>query len=304
MHNILELIQWAYTIPSILLYGIFSIRLGNRILLKNDPKFKNSFFILIFTKGCVDITVLISVILLSRLTTISQFYSFYLNNYYLLHVMHFLTTTCYTIMFEIMFINSFTRAVAICKPTKYEIWVSNKRLYLYITISTVIGLIIGSISATYQSEYVFDSEKDKLLPLYIDPNSSYFISFYTLGLYLPLLIISLILNLIAVRQLKKKNINSLANKKSDVNLQFFSIVNFIVFLIFGIIYIMRAIAFFVDIEMIAIVGQQLIPYILDAATIGLFYLSCATSPQLKDLFLFRQQISYKTTTAIKIITKV
>ncbi|CEF70194.1 Hypothetical protein SRAE_2000482800 [Strongyloides ratti] len=206
-------------------------------------------------------------------------------------------------MFELMFITSYTRAIAICKPTKYELWVSNKKIYLYIVISICIGLIIGSVSATYESKYVFDLGNDRLLPLYINSDSSYFIAGYTLGLYLPLLITSLILNSIAVGQLKMKKIDSSINNKADVNLQYFSVISFIIFFIFGTIYISRAIAFFVDIELIAIIGQQIIPYVVDAATFGLFYLSCITSSQLKKLCFLRKQSLKKTLITVKNITK-
>uniref|UniRef100_A0A0N5A0Q0 G_PROTEIN_RECEP_F1_2 domain-containing protein n=1 Tax=Parastrongyloides trichosuri TaxID=131310 RepID=A0A0N5A0Q0_PARTI len=263
--------------------------LGRNIYIKNDPKFNNSFNVLIFFKSVIDVINCTNLILLSRCTSFSKLQPIYENNDYLVNILHFISTTGYTIIFEISFLISFSRFVAVCVPLRYNRLISNMQLNIYVFISIVIGLIIGSISATYSSEYVYDKKTEKMLPVYVDSTSSYFITIYTLGLYLPLTVISFIMNSITIHCLRHKYTLDSKEKRMEVNLQIFSVISLIVFILFESVYMLRAFAFFLNSPKLMILGQEILPFLVDAATYGLLYVSIATTPQLRRMFISRRK---------------
>uniref|UniRef100_A0A0K0F0R4 G_PROTEIN_RECEP_F1_2 domain-containing protein n=1 Tax=Strongyloides venezuelensis TaxID=75913 RepID=A0A0K0F0R4_STRVS len=287
--NLLAIVQLSYELPSYILYIIFTIQLGYK-LIRKEKTFSNSFYILIFYKGLTDIILHTLLFLLVKMPRMLVFRDFFQMNSYLCSIFYLISTPCYTITFEIMLIMSINRYIAVGQPIMYERLFQNYLIYIYIFITLVIGGLIGVISSKFDCSYVYSDFLERLYVSYTTDDITSFVLAYTFGFYIPLVVISFILNVITIKKLKVKNFISCMSVSPDMRLLVYTFFSFVMAIFFLSVYILRVISIFTHDNFYNIIGSTSLPYIIDVETYGSFYFSLFTNPQLLNMFCFRKMV--------------
>uniref|UniRef100_A0A0N5C107 G_PROTEIN_RECEP_F1_2 domain-containing protein n=1 Tax=Strongyloides papillosus TaxID=174720 RepID=A0A0N5C107_STREA len=267
--TVLDIFQISYEIPLYICYTIFTIQLGYK-LIKKEKAFSNPFYILVFYKGVTDITLQTTIFLLAKITVISSFHDFFQKNSHLCSVFYLLTTPCYSITFEVMLIMSLNRYIAVREPLMYSKLFKNYLVYIYIFTTIVIGGLIGVISSHFDCTYMFSSDIERLYITYTTEDIISFVLAYIFGLYIPLIIISLILNIITIRKLKVKNLISSMGSSPDMRLLIYTLFSFGMAIVFLSSYILRVVSIFTGNKIYNIIGTISLSYIVDIETYGSF----------------------------------
>uniref|UniRef100_A0A0K0F0R5 G_PROTEIN_RECEP_F1_2 domain-containing protein n=1 Tax=Strongyloides venezuelensis TaxID=75913 RepID=A0A0K0F0R5_STRVS len=273
--NPFDIFQLVYEIPSYFCYVMFTVQLGFR-LIRKEKTFSNSFYILMFYKGVNDITLQTTIFLLIKVTIFSSSHDFFRMNSYLCFIFNLITIPCYAVTFQVMLIMSINRYIAVGQPIMYERLFQNYIVCIYISITLVIGGLIGFISLNFDCSYAYSSI---LKRMYISFDKSDIISFvlaYTFGLYIPLIAISFILNIITIKKLKIKNFISSMGSSPDMRLLVYSLFGFVIGIVFLSVYILRIVGIFTSIKLFNVVGTASLSYIIDIETYGSFYFSLYT----------------------------
>uniref|UniRef100_A0A0N5C109 Serpentine receptor class gamma n=1 Tax=Strongyloides papillosus TaxID=174720 RepID=A0A0N5C109_STREA len=273
--TLIDIFQLVYVIPSYICYTIFTIQLGYRLIRKEET-FSNPFYILIFYKGVTDITLQTTTFLSIKITIFSYFHDFFQTNSYLCSVFYLFSTFCYSITFQIMLIMSLNRFIAVGKPILYKKIFKNYLVYTYIFITLVIGGLIGVISSTFDCTYVYSSMLERFYISYTTNSIIPFVLAYTFGLYIPLITVSFIFNIIAIKRLKVRNVISSVGSSADMRLFIYTLFSFVVAIIFLSVYILRVVSIFTGDKLYDIIGTTSLPFIIDIETFGSFYFSLFT----------------------------
>uniref|UniRef100_A0A0N4ZP46 G_PROTEIN_RECEP_F1_2 domain-containing protein n=1 Tax=Parastrongyloides trichosuri TaxID=131310 RepID=A0A0N4ZP46_PARTI len=271
MLGYITIIQWTYTLPSLIFYYYFTILLTYEICIKKNHEYNNGFYPLILLKSYADIITITNSFLTLRLPRHSIFSNFYLNNQYLASVQYFETGLTNTIMYIISFLISFNRFIAIKYPLRYSFWFSSKIVKIYILLSILFGFVIGYLIITFKPYYKWN---DYIGVYYISFKDKYigiFTVFYTLFFFLPIAITATIMNLISAYELSKYRKSISIETKKELYLFFYTVINFIAFLIFFLYFSFRSCHIIFNIPILQKIALISAPWIIDIETFGLFY---------------------------------
>ncbi|CEF68943.1 GPCR, rhodopsin-like, 7TM domain and 7TM GPCR, serpentine receptor class v (Srv) family-containing protein [Strongyloides ratti] len=108
-----------------------------------------------FHKGVIDVITVFVMFATSRIQKYNVFDDFFLRNNFIAYILYFTSGGCFCIMFEIAFLVSVNRYIALCYPMKYKDYFSFRNITLYITVMTLIGFSIGIVCITYTIKYVW-----------------------------------------------------------------------------------------------------------------------------------------------------
>uniref|UniRef100_A0A0N4ZM48 Serpentine receptor class gamma n=1 Tax=Parastrongyloides trichosuri TaxID=131310 RepID=A0A0N4ZM48_PARTI len=299
--NGLDIFELSYTIPSLALYLYFTPKLGYRIY-KKESAYSHIFYKLIFCKCIVDLMLQTSSISFAKSTRWPFMQGFLIQHDYVCRIFYFTSSFCYTVTIGIMTIMSFNRFVAVRHPLKYKKVFTERKNCLAFVITLIVGLFIGTYSSTLSCTYIYNVLIGHIYISYTTDTMAYFLSAYTFGLYLPLMIISLILNILTVIKLKYMLSKKNSSSKADINLFTYTIMNFLVLSLLFSVYVLKAMSVFADYKQLAITGNMFMPFVVDLETFGLFFLSLGTkyvnnilviyfisfSPQLLKIFYSKE----------------
>uniref|UniRef100_A0AAF5DRA5 G-protein coupled receptors family 1 profile domain-containing protein n=1 Tax=Strongyloides stercoralis TaxID=6248 RepID=A0AAF5DRA5_STRER len=270
--------QLAYTLLLFPIYLFFTIYLGYKIYYLNIPTLRNEYYPIIFYKGVIDNFTIFVQFFTSRIQAFNVFDSFFLQNVFLANVLFFVTSGAYFIMFQIAFLTSFNRYIAISKPALYSRYFNFKRLHLYFIIISIFGIIVGIVSIIYPYTYEYFKATNTIAPIFTNTKSAIVHSIVAVFLDLPIIIITIILNLVCIY----KNRLFFKNHKHLKNIEFkiliYGCLLMIVMVAFEAYYLFKNLPYvfkkYFFLESIALMS---LTWIVDAMTFGLFIFSFISS---------------------------
>uniref|UniRef100_A0A0N4ZM47 G_PROTEIN_RECEP_F1_2 domain-containing protein n=1 Tax=Parastrongyloides trichosuri TaxID=131310 RepID=A0A0N4ZM47_PARTI len=280
--NGLEIFHWIYSIPSYILYLLFTLMLAYKVI-KKEITLENTFYILIFWKCIIDILLQVTILFFTGTIKFSYMKPFFEENNWVCAIFYLLSTFCYTATFEITTVMSINRFVAIKYPLKYEKIFTSKNLFLLFLITLATSSFIGIYSYTFECKYFIDTKQSYVS--YTTDSGAYFVSSYTLGFYLPLIVISSVINGLTIKKFRVMTKNSVVDTKADNNLLIYSITSFLGLFLFFIFYFLKAISVYVARDNLTYLTSIAIPFAIDIETFGLFYISLITKYVFFYLFI-------------------
>uniref|UniRef100_A0A0N5CA52 G_PROTEIN_RECEP_F1_2 domain-containing protein n=1 Tax=Strongyloides papillosus TaxID=174720 RepID=A0A0N5CA52_STREA len=278
VNNWLDYFQLVYISILFPFYLYFTIHLGYKIYFVKVPVLYNEFFPIIFYKGVIDNITFFVQFTTSRIQKYHVLTSFFLSNSFLSYILYFVTSATYFIMFQIAFLTSFNRYIAISKPLKYKEYFHTKKLLIYFLIMSILGIVVGTAAIIFPCSYVYYPEINRVSATCQDQKTAYVHTIVALFLNLPLLIITAILNFCCIyksRFISRKNKSKISKDYKIViynTLLFFVMVAFEVYFLFkNLPYILQNYYF---LETLAL---QSLSWIIDAMTFGIFLFSLVLS---------------------------
>uniref|UniRef100_A0A0K0EB12 Serpentine receptor class gamma n=1 Tax=Strongyloides stercoralis TaxID=6248 RepID=A0A0K0EB12_STRER len=280
--NWVDYFQLAYTLLLFPIYSIFTIRLGYKIYYLKTPSLHNEYYPIIFYKGIIDNFTLFIQFATARIQKYNIFDSFFLRNTYLANVLFFVTSGAYFIMFQIAFLTSVNRYVAISRPTLYKRYFNFKRLHIYITIISLLGIFVGLISLIYPYTYEYFKATNTIAPIFTNKRSAFVHSFVAIFLNLPLIIITTILNSISIYKNRYFFKKQKDKKKIEFKILMYSCLLLFVMVAFETYYLFKNLPYiFEDFYFLEVIALKSLSWIVDSMTFGLFIFSLISSPNLR-----------------------
>ncbi|CEF65348.1 GPCR, rhodopsin-like, 7TM domain and 7TM GPCR, serpentine receptor class x (Srx) family-containing protein [Strongyloides ratti] len=213
------------------------------------------------------------------------------------------TCITYNTMLFCSVLISLNRFIAVKYPMNYKFWFSARMLKFYFIIILIIGISIGIVVISYEPYYQWLEEKKGYFVGFKNKNVGIFTVCYTLALYLPCAILTVLLNVMAAFELKKYRKKLSIDMKKELHLFFYSIINLIALLIFFLYFLFRALHIIFYIPILHKIAILYVQWIIDIQTFGLFYSSLIICKPLRDMVLFKKidsNLSQKKTIASKV----
>uniref|UniRef100_A0A0K0F0J4 Serpentine receptor class gamma n=1 Tax=Strongyloides venezuelensis TaxID=75913 RepID=A0A0K0F0J4_STRVS len=286
--------QLIYSIPSIIFYVIFIFKLGYQIFFIPKSYFNNEYYPIIFYKGINDIVLLCNVYTTLLPPRWGILNNFYLDNQYLAIICYFITGVCYTISFFISSLLSFNIYIALCHPFNYSKWFKKRNVFIFLISIFIIGCLFGGVTVNAHPYYQKLQGFFGLSISFSKRRIGFSVLLYTLLIILPLALISLILNIFAIKkftqQIHANNINS--RKKNELIL--YGIFSLILSLLCSGCFIARSVNFLTSKKItVEIMAERVTPFIFDAQTLGLFGLNLFISQPLRKMMFGMVRIKSK-----------
>uniref|UniRef100_A0A0K0FDH6 G_PROTEIN_RECEP_F1_2 domain-containing protein n=1 Tax=Strongyloides venezuelensis TaxID=75913 RepID=A0A0K0FDH6_STRVS len=294
MFTYLDLIQMFYSLPSTILLIIFAILLTNEFLIKKNPIFDNKFYPFILYKVYCDLLTELSTLFCDNAARYNIFGDFYKNNDPLAIYYFLVAGLTYTITFEISFILSLNRFIAVVYPLSMNYWFSKSKIKVWVIVTIVIGLFCG-ISFVYFNPYYNDLKFGSgFILAFRSKSTPYYSIYYTFLVIFPLAVASTVLNIITIKKItseyRKSHNTTYNNKLNDLPFIVYSFLSFVCFLLFGLQNMIRAVNYLtINDEMLNNFCDIAIRWTQDAQIFGLFYAILFLCKPLKNLILFRKK---------------
>uniref|UniRef100_A0A0N4ZP44 7TM_GPCR_Srx domain-containing protein n=1 Tax=Parastrongyloides trichosuri TaxID=131310 RepID=A0A0N4ZP44_PARTI len=240
----------------------------------------------------MDVPTVIVTYLCSRFAKWNFFGNFYAKHDSLACFYFIVVATSYTVMFQISFITSFNRFIAVSFPFSLDKWFSPTKIKIYIFLSFATSFTHGIITAFLQPFYAYLKEIQGYYVTFKSRNAPPYFFFYTLILVVPFAIGSTVFNSITAYKLTKhyKELNESITK--DIPLIFYTFLNFICFMLFTTYNLTRSINYgiFRNSTVEGVLTNAL-PWLVDLEIFGLFYAAIILSSPLKNLILRKNEIT-------------
>uniref|UniRef100_A0A0N5C566 Serpentine receptor class gamma n=1 Tax=Strongyloides papillosus TaxID=174720 RepID=A0A0N5C566_STREA len=290
MITTIDIIQFSYFVPSLILLFIFVIRLTNEILVKKNPTYNNHFFLLILFKSYSDIILLLTIFICGRVAKMNIIENLYKDNNGLAVYYYIIIGLCSTVTYGISLLSSLNTFIALNYPFIYDTWFSQKKIAIYLVIIFLVGSIHG-IGFIFFCPYYFyfkslEGYYIKFKSLYIP----YYILAYSIIVVYPIAIIVVIMNTISTIKFKKYYRKISAKNSQNVSMFVYTIVHFFTFLIV-VAYTLTIILtkLIVQNDLVENIAQTVIYWNVDIQTFGLFYIVLFLCSPLRDLMLFKSK---------------
>uniref|UniRef100_A0A0N5CIS5 G_PROTEIN_RECEP_F1_2 domain-containing protein n=1 Tax=Strongyloides papillosus TaxID=174720 RepID=A0A0N5CIS5_STREA len=157
MITTVDIIQFSYFVPSIILLIIF-------MLIKRNPVYDNNFFPLILFKS----------------------YTIYYN---------IILGICNIIIYGVSLLSSLNTFIALTYPLRYNIWFSKKRIVICLTIIILVGLIYGIGMICFHPYYKYSKSIKGYIVSFKSLDVTYCALVYAIIVIFPIAILSTIMNI-------------------------------------------------------------------------------------------------------------
>uniref|UniRef100_A0AC35TWA6 7TM_GPCR_Srx domain-containing protein n=1 Tax=Rhabditophanes sp. KR3021 TaxID=114890 RepID=A0AC35TWA6_9BILA len=269
----LDIFQLSYRIPSLIIYIYFEIVLAYK-LYTNDPEYNNEFCPLVFVKGLVDIGAQLCQLITLRLANTRWLPHIFTFSDFQAHIPSFVNDSCYAVMFELCFLISLNRYLAVTYPVKYKFYFSKKAHKIMLPICLVVGFSIGLfLVLRFGCKIIWSDVRGLMVAVFVDEKVGIFQAVYTIGYYLPLCVGSAIFSGLTVFKVSKLRKTSSAVRKKDRLLITYSFICVVAFTAFDLCFILRSVGYLMKRSDLTQIAQNIVQHIVDVATFGLFYIS-------------------------------
>uniref|UniRef100_A0A0N5BU92 Serpentine receptor class gamma n=1 Tax=Strongyloides papillosus TaxID=174720 RepID=A0A0N5BU92_STREA len=269
MISVLEIIQLAYKIPSLLLM-ILSIYIIITEIKNRNAHFNTQFYLIIVCKLSNEIIYNITVFIFVLLPKWGFYKKFLKNHDWTATIYFVLSTQQITFMFFITLIISINRYIAVKYPLLYKFYFLKSKMVIIllsvITLSTIIGL--GNIF--FEARFDKMDSFDTLIPSLTSESAFYYRIFYQIFLFGIISIATCTFNTMAILTLRKLNKNGIKYKK-ELNYTIYSILTFITLFLVEILYVCNFIVSIFDFVSLMYPIYFLFNMVLDLTSIGKFY---------------------------------
>uniref|UniRef100_A0A0N5B4B5 Serpentine receptor class gamma n=1 Tax=Strongyloides papillosus TaxID=174720 RepID=A0A0N5B4B5_STREA len=269
MISVLEIIQLAYQIPSMILM-ILSVYVIITEIKNKNAHLNTQFYSIIVCKLSNEIIYNINVFIFVVLPKWGFYNNFLKNHDWTATLYYVLETQQTTFMFLITLLVSINRYVAVKYPLLYKYYFLKSKIVIILLSFIILSTIIGLGNIFFNAKYMKNNLFDYIIPSFKSENAFYYQIFYQIFLFGIISIATCTFNVIAILTLKKYN--QIGNKyKKELNYTIYSIFIFITLFLVEILYVCNIIAIKYDIISFIYTIYFFYDVALDITSFGDFY---------------------------------
>uniref|UniRef100_A0A0N5C026 Serpentine receptor class gamma n=1 Tax=Strongyloides papillosus TaxID=174720 RepID=A0A0N5C026_STREA len=266
---IVEIIQFMYKIPSVLLM-ILSIYVIIKEIKNKNVNFNTKFYIMIVCKLINEIIFVITIFIFFKLPKWGFYNNFMENNNWTATTFYILVTQQTTFMFLITLLISINRYIAVKYPLSYKIYFSKSKIFIILLSFIVLSTIIGLGNILFNARYIKSDLYGYFAPSLKSKNEIYYQIFYLIILFGIISIVTCIFNVVAILTMKKHN--QIGNKyKKELYYIIYSIFIFITLLFVETFFVCTFIAVKYEIKFFTNANYFLYVVTFDLTSVGDFY---------------------------------
>uniref|UniRef100_A0A0N5B4Q6 G_PROTEIN_RECEP_F1_2 domain-containing protein n=1 Tax=Strongyloides papillosus TaxID=174720 RepID=A0A0N5B4Q6_STREA len=300
MITTVDIIQFSYFVPSIILLIIFVIRLTNEMIIKRNPIYNNNFFPLILFKSYSDIILMISMFFCSRAARMNIMGDFYKENDGIAIYYYIIFEICYTNIYGVSLLSGLNTFIALVYPLRYNTWFSKKKIVVSLTITFFVGSIYGIAIAFFHPYYRYSESIKGYIITFKSVDVIYCAIAFSIVINIPIFALSTIMNIISSVKFAKYYKTMNVKNSQNVSMFVYTIISFFTYLIV-VAYTFGKILNFVTFQndLVDSIAQIVLYWNIDLMTFGLFYTVLFLCSPLRDLLLFKsiEETSYNNATS-------